>query len=189
METLIHQTMAQSQAGSLTSAFNTYGRKLAAFVRKRVKSLEDAEDILQDVWLQFSSLTELDQIGNISGWLFQVARNRVTDNYRRKKTRTIDDAAGTDEETGAAIRDILLLDTGSNPELALFKDLFWDELLKALDELPENQKQVFIRNEFEEITLQQIADETGENIKTIISRKGYAVKHLRNRLAYLYNEL
>jgi RNA polymerase sigma factor (sigma-70 family) len=81
------------------------------------------------------------------------------------------------------------LDDSNDPDLALFKDLFWKELLAALDELPENQKQVFVWNELEDLTLQEIADQTGENLKTIISRKGYAVKHLRKKLAYLYQEL
>ena len=71
----------------------------------------------------------------------------------------------------------------------MFKDLFWDELIKALDELPKNQRFVFIENEIEDKTLQKIADETGENLKTIISRKGYATKHLKKRLQHLYNEL
>ena len=81
------------------------------------------------------------------------------------------------------------MDVTGNPELALFKELFWKELFTSLDELPENQKQVYILNELEDLTLQEIALQTGENLKTIISRKGYAVKHLRSKLNYLYNEL
>ena len=83
----------------------------------------------------------------------------------------------------------MLLDENASPELALFKEEFWSELMQALDELPENQKEVFLLNEIEDFTLQEIADQKGENLKTIISRKGYAVKHLRKRLQHLYNEL
>ena len=86
------------------------------------------------------------------------------------------------------LKDILLADT-SDPETQYIRDLFWEELFAALDELPENQKQVFVWNELEDKTLQEIADTTNENLKTIISRKGYAVKHLRKRLQILYDEL
>ena len=81
------------------------------------------------------------------------------------------------------------MDNGTTPDDAFFKEMFWAELLRALDELPENQRMVFVWNELEDMTLQQIADKTGEHLKTIISRKGYAVKHLRKRLKDLYNEL
>ena len=94
-----------------------------------------------------------------------------------------------DENGGIPYKEILLMDVSSNPELAIFKELFWKELFISLDELPENQKQVFVLNELEDMTLQEIATQTGENLKTIISRKGYAVKHLRNKLNYLYSEL
>ena len=82
-----------------------------------------------------------------------------------------------------------MLDDTNNPELGFFKELFWKEFQTALDELPANQREVFLLNEMEDMTLQQIANQKGENLKTIISRKGYAVKHLRNKLNYLYEEL
>lgn len=94
-----------------------------------------------------------------------------------------------DEDGDFQIKELLLLDESQNPEWAHLKDLLWVELFKALDELPENQRLVFIENEMEEKTLKQIADEQSENIKTIISRKSYAIKHLRKRLYVLYNEL
>ncbi|MBP6575812.1 MAG: sigma-70 family RNA polymerase sigma factor, partial [Chryseobacterium sp.] len=94
-----------------------------------------------------------------------------------------------DEDGELNVKDILLADDSNNPEIAMFKDMFWDELMKALDELPEKQKKVYVQNELEDKTLQEIADEEGENIKTIISRKSYAVKHLRKRLQRLYNDL
>ncbi len=96
---------------------------------------------------------------------------------------------GDDNEDEFSIREILLLDESNNPEIAMFKDVFWKELLTALNELPENQKSVFILNEIEEKTLQEIANLQHENLKTIISRKGYAVKHLRKKLLPLYTEL
>lgn len=189
MEIITEHPMAQVPASAFTSAFNTYSRKLFGFIRKRVKSIEDAEDILQDVWLQFISIAELDEIGNISGWLYRVTRNKLTDRYRKKKPENLSDMEFADDDDGISFKEILLLDTENNPELALFKEVFWKELLSALDELPENQKLVFIQNEMEGITLREIAEKSGENLKTIISRKSYSVKYLRSKLAYLYNEL
>jgi len=189
MDNIIDIEMAKT-GKSLTSTINAYGKHLFGFIRSRVGSVEDAEDILQEVWLQYSSLPAIEDIESVSGWLYRVARNKVTDLYRKKKTASIDDAfqEETDNDSNA-FKEILLMDVTGNPELALFKELFWKELFISLDELPENQKQVFILNELEELTLQQIALQTGENLKTIISRKGYAVKHLRSKLNYLYNEL
>lgn len=190
MDTLIDIEMAKTSGRSLTSTINAYGKRLFGFIRSRVGSVEDAEDILQDVWLQYSSLPSIDDIESVSGWLYRVARNKVTDLYRKKKTSSIDDAVYTnDDESDISFKEILLMDVSGNPELALFKELFWKELFISLDELPANQKQVFIMNELDDLTLQEIALQTGENLKTIISRKGYAVKHLRNKLNYLYNEL
>ena len=184
-----HHTMFKKEKRNIASIVSDYGKRLFGFVRGKVQSEEDAEDIMQDVWYQLSNLTNIDDLESASGWLFQVARNKITDLYRRKKPDPLDDYGYEDEEGEFHFKEILLLDDSNDPDLALFKDLFWKELLAALDELPENQKQVFVWNELEDLTLQEIADQTGENLKTIISRKGYAVKHLRKKLAYLYQEL
>ena len=125
----------------------------------------------------------------MSAWLYRVAQNRVTDNYRKKKTENLEDYTYENDENEISVKEILLLDETSNPELAIFKEQFWHELMEALDELPENQREVFLLNEIEDFTLQEIADKKNENLKTIISRKGYAVKNLRKRLQHLYNEL
>ena len=177
------------QKNTVSQAFNKLGKQLFAFIRDKVKIVEDAEDILQEVWYQFSNLSNIDQVENASAWLYTVSRNKITDFYRKKKTANLEDFTTEDEEGDFSIKEALLIDDTNNPELTLFKDLFWEELMKALDELPENQRLVFIENEMEDKTLQKIADETGENLKTIISRKGYAMKHLKKRLLPLYNEL
>lgn len=160
-----------------------------SFIQRRTKSLEDAEDILQEVWFQLSRLTNLDELENISAWLYAVSRNKITDSLRKRKHDSLEDFTTSDEEGFSEIKDILLMDTSNNPELELFKELFWSELQLALDELPENQRHVFIQNEMEDKTLQEIADASGENIKTIISRKGYAIKHLRKKLQPIYKDL
>ena len=177
------------QKNTVSQAFNKLGKQLFAFIRDKVKIVEDAEDILQEVWYQFSNLSNIDQVENASAWLYTVSKNKITDFYRKKKTENLEDFTTEDEEGDFSIKEALLIDDTNNPELTLFKDLFWEELMKALDELPENQRLVFIENEMEDKTLQKIADETGENLKTIISRKGYAMKHLKKRLLPLYNEL
>ncbi len=165
-----------------------YGKRLFGFIRGRVKSDEDAEDILQDVWYQLSNVVNVDEIEQMSGWLFQVARNKIIDRYRKKTPDSLEDLSYEDDEGEFNVMDILLADNG-NPETEYIREVFWRELFAALEELPENQRQVFVWNELEDLTLQEIADKTGENLKTIISRKGYAMKHLRKRLETLYNDL
>lgn len=174
---------------TITQTIAGYGRQLLSFIRSKVKKPEDAEDILQDVWYQFSSLANINELESISGWLYSVTKNKIADLGRKKKADNLEDHTYHDEDGDLHIKDILLMGDSNNPELAMFKDLFWEELIKALNELPENQKQVFILNEIEGRTLQEIADAAGENIKTIISRKGYAVKHLRKKLEPLYKEI
>ena len=189
METITTASMSNERHFSITETVQQFGKRLFGFVRGKVKTTEEAEDILQDVWYQFSRLSNLDELENVSAWLYRVAQNRVTDNYRKKKTENLEDFTYENDENEISFKEILLLDENASPELAIFKEEFWSELMQALDELPENQKEVFLLNEIEDFTLQEIADQKGENLKTIISRKGYAVKHLRKRLQHLYNEL
>jgi RNA polymerase sigma factor (sigma-70 family) len=189
MELIMNYSMSEQRSTSLTSIVQQFGKKLFGFVRGKVKTTEDAEDIIQDVWYQLSNLTNVQDVENVGAWIYQVARNKVTDRYRKKTTDSLENYAYSDEDGEFNFKDILLLDDSNNPELGHFKELFWEELMDALDELPSNQREVFVLNELEDFTLQEIADQKGENIKTIISRKGYAVKHLRNKLNHLYNEL
>lgn len=189
MELIMNYSMSEQRSTSLTSIVQQFGKKLFGFVRGKVKTTEDAEDIIQDVWYQLSNLTNVQDVENVGAWIYQVARNKVTDRYRKKTTDSLENYAYSDEDGEFNFKDILLLDDSNNPELGHFKELFWEELMDALNELPSNQREVFVLNELEDFTLQEIADQKGENIKTIISRKGYAVKHLRNKLNHLYNEL
>jgi RNA polymerase sigma factor (sigma-70 family) len=179
--------MAGSPNQSIVSAVSSYGKRLFGFIRKKVKSDEDAEDILQEVWYQLSNVVNLGEIEQVSGWLFKVARNKITDSYRKKSTESLEELGYEDDDNSWNFKDFLLADT-SDPETEQLREVFWEELFTALDELPENQRQVFVWNELEDMTLQEIADKTGEKLKTIISRKGYAVKHLRRRLEDVYND-
>ena len=180
--------MAQQEKQiGVVEAVRNYGKQLSRFIRGRVKTMEDAEDILQDVWFQLSNIANLDQIEQVGAWLYRVARNKITDKYRKQTMSSLEELAYEDEEGDLQFKDIFLADFNT-PETEHLRNLFWEELLNALNELPEKQREVFILNELEDKTLQQIADQTGENLKTIISRKGYAVKYLRERLKTLYEE-
>jgi len=181
--------MSDTPKRSISTLVADYGKRLRGFVRGRVRNEADADDVVQDVWQQLSSLSNLEDLESAGAWLFQVARNRITDLYRRKKPDALEDYSYEDEEGERQFRELLLLDPGDDSDLNLFKELFWEELFNALDELPEAQREAFVLNELEDMTLQEIADLSGENIKTIISRKRYAVQHLRTRLAYLYQDL
>jgi RNA polymerase sigma factor (sigma-70 family) len=181
--------MSDSPRNNITTVVKEYSRKLFGFIRGKVDSEEEAEDILQDVWYQLSKLTNLEDIRSMSGWLHEVARNRVTDRHRKKKSNSIEDFSYEDEDGEVSFSEIMALATEDDPDFSIFREAFWEELMLALSELPEEQKLVFVQNELEDKTLQQIADEQSENLKTIISRKSYAIKHLRNRLRPLYNEL
>ena len=164
-----------------------YGKRLFRFIRGKVRSDEDAEDILQEVWYQLSHSVNVNEIEQMSSWLFRVARNKIIDKYRRKTPLSLD-PPGYDEGEGAFLLKEMLLADPADPETEYFREVFWQALFAALEELPENQRQVFVWNELEDMTLQEIADRTGHNLKTIISRKGYAVKHLRKRLEVLYRD-
>lgn len=180
------------QKQNIVQAISSYGRRLFGFIRGKVGTDEDAEDILQEVWYQLSSQAKLEDIESVSGWLYRVAKNKITDNYRKKKTGLLNER--TEEEsdedpvaTGWMVPSFMISNE-HDPESEQLRKLFGDTLFDALQELPAEQRNVFIWNELEEMTLQEIADKEKENIKTIISRKRYAVQHLRKRLEFLYNE-
>lgn len=175
------------QRTNIIQTVRQYSQRLFSFIRSRVSTDEDAEDILQDVWYQFSNTTETEAINQVSGWLHRVARNKITDSYRKRRETLIDDLIVESEDGESLFLDFMLADD-DDPELSFLRQLFWEQLEEALEELPDNQREVFVRNELEGITFQQMSEETGENIKTLISRKGYAVKHLRKRLALIYEE-
>ncbi len=184
--------MAQESKSSLiTQTVKKYGSRLMSFILPKVKTREDAEDVLQDVWYQLSNITQIGDILNLGSWLYKVSNNKITDLYRKKRPESLEDFFYEDEdgEMNFSFKDLMLLDNSDNPELTYYREEIWKRFNEALLEIPEKQSYVFIENELKDRTLQEIADEQGENIKTIISRKQYAVKHLRKKLAYLYQEI
>lgn len=171
----------------IAATVQAYGKRLFRFIRSRVRSDADAEDVLQDVWYQFSRVVDTEPIEQLSGWLFRVARNRLTDQFRRKAPQSLEDFVYEDADGETHFKDLLLLEADT-PETEYMKQTVWAEFMAALDELPQAQRDVFVWNEMEDETFQSIADRTGENIKTLISRKRYAVQHLRARLEPIYQE-
>jgi RNA polymerase sigma factor (sigma-70 family) len=177
--------MVEDRNQNINNIIAQNSNRLLSFIRSRVRNTSDAEDILQDVWSQLNGIVDLGGIEQVSSWLFRVARNRITDDYRKKKPDLILDDTERDENPGSLVDLMAEMPAFEDEEM---KEVFWDHLFDALDELPENQKNAFVWNELEDLTFQEIADKTGEGIKTWISRKGYAVKHLRNRLQSIYVE-
>jgi RNA polymerase sigma factor (sigma-70 family) len=185
---IIATQMTADRTNYVTQAIKEYSRRLLGFIKQRVQGNEDAEDILQDVFYQFAGSTE--PIERAGSWLFTVARNKITDSYRKQKLPLADDVFGISEsdEESFEWREMLLA-TDTNPETEYLRNLFWEELQLALDELPPEQREVFVQNEIEGFAFKDIAAQTGLSVATLISRKRYAVLHLRERLRVLKDEL
>ncbi len=180
--------MAAERNNNITSTIKAISKRLFGFIKQRVGSEEDAEDILQDVFYQFAGNTE--PIEQASAWLYKVARNKITDSYRKKKLPLADDILRTAETEDESFDwKEMMFTNDANPETEYLRNIFWEELKMALDELPAEQREVFILNEIDGTAFKDIAAQTGESVATLISRKRYAVLHLRERLAVLKDEL
>lgn len=181
--------MKASSGKNITSVISRFGKRLMGFIRQRVGNEADAEDILQDVWYQLTTTVDTEPIEQMSGWLFAVARNKITDRYRKKKPESLDSLLYRPDNEGGPDLAAILLDDSQNPETVNLRNLFWKALQEALDELPEEQRTVFVWNELEDMSFKDMAALTGENINTLISRKRYAVLYLREKLQTLYEEI
>lgn len=167
--------------------------KLLGFIRSRVSTLEEAEDILQDVFYQFvSGFQTIESLDRVTSWLYSVARNKIIDRYRRDAARPkrtdFELLAGSDEDAPLTLQEILP-DLDNTPEATLLREAIWDEISEALAELPADQREIFILNELEEKGFREIAEETGVSINTLLSRKRYAILALRKRLQKFYDDL
>lgn len=185
----IPTAMTAEKNNTITQSIKAYSKRLFGFIKQRVSSNEDAEDILQDVFYQLAGNTE--PIEQVTSWLFTVARNKITDRYRKQQLPLIDDlqpANGGGEEESFDWKDLVPAQ-GDSPETAYLRNLFWEELQLALDELPAEQRDAFIQNELEGIAFKDISSATGVSVATLISRKRYAVLFLRDRLQVLKEEL
>lgn len=180
-----------AQRFNITDIVSEYTGRLSAFIRKRVNRLEDAEDILQEVFFQLSEADRLMKpIDEMTAWLFAVTRNRITDLYRKKKPELYPEFETDDEDEFAVLELSRFLEADKNtPETEFVRSVVWEELATALDEMPPEQREVFELTEFEGLSYKEIAVITGEPVNTLISRKRYAVLILRERLKLIYDEL
>ena len=163
--------------------------RLRNFIRRRVPDPSDAEDIVQEVFYELVEANRLLMpIEHVTGWLFRVARNRITDLLRKKKPESFSNAA-VEGEGGEVLQiEDLLPSPDAGPEALYVRNVFLDELELALDELPEEQREVFVAHELEGRSFKEMAAETGVSVTTLLSRKRYAVLHLRERLQSIYDE-
>lgn len=185
-------TMSEIQNESIRETVEKERRRLLEFIRKRVPTQEDAEDVLQDVFYELVNTYRLMRpVEQMASWLFTVARNKITDRYRKKKPDSLEDhfaiRAGDDGDR-LDISDFLPGNSNS-PETEMMRTAITEGLMAALDELPKEQREVFIMHEIEDKSFQEISEITGANMNTLLSRKRYAILFLRERLKTLYNDL
>jgi len=163
--------------------------RLRNFIRKRVPNEADVEDLLQEVFYELVEANRLLMpIEHVTGWLFRVARNRITDLFRKKKPENFSDAAVEDEDGELLQIEDLLPSSDAGPEAIYFGNVLLDELEFALDELPDEQRDVFVAHEIEGRSFKELSAERGVSVNTLLSRKRYAVLHLRQRLQSIHDE-
>ena len=164
--------------------------RLRNFIRRRVPDREDAEDILQDVFYELVTAYRLmEPIEQVGAWLFQVARNRIIDRFRKKKPEALQDDIGVFDDGEVLMLEELLPSTDAGPEAAYAQTALLEALDDALEELPEEQRAAFIAHEIEGRSFKELAAVSGVSANTLISRKHYAVLHLRERLQAMYEQL
>lgn len=178
------------QDRQITEVVAQEGSRLRNFIRRRVSDPADAEDILQEVFYELVEANRLLMpIEHVTGWLFRVARNRITDLFRKKKPVTFSEAAIESEEQGATLRlEDLLPSPDAGPDAVYVRNVLLAELEDALDELPAEQRDVFVAHELEGRSFKQLSAESGVSVNTLLSRKRYAVLHLRERLQDVRND-
>jgi RNA polymerase sigma factor (sigma-70 family) len=187
--TLRKQWMMVQQDQQISEAIERERPRLRNFIRRRVPDPSDAEDILQEV---FSELVEayrmMKPLEQVTAWLFRVARNRITDLFRSKKREASAEPAVTTEDGETLQWEDLLPAPDAGPESAYARSVLLEEMDAALDELPEEQREVFVAHEFLGYSFKELAEQTGVRVNTLLSRKHYAVLHLRERLQSIYDE-
>ena len=184
--------MTAAESRYIEQVTNREKGRLLGYIRQHVRVPEDAEDILQDVLFQFlKGFGDIRSTERITSWLFTVARNKITDYFRKKKPEPLSTMRViSKEEDGAPLmlEDILPALT-RNPEDEMMREWIWNAIDQALEEMPENQSDVFIWNEFEDRSFREISEMTAEGVNTLLSRKRYAILFLREKLRELYNQL
>src|SRR3989440_1327361 len=183
------EPMALDQNKRISDVVKREQSRLRNFIRRRVLDPLDAEDILQEVFYELVEANRLLMpIEHVTGWLFRVARNRITDLFRKKKTESFSDVSTADESDELLQIEDLLPSPDAGPEALYFRSVLLDELESALEELPQEQREVFVAHEVEGRSFKEMAAETGVSVNTLLSRKRYAVLQLRERLQSIYEE-
>ncbi len=184
------ERMAREQDQRISAVVRREQSRLRNFIRRRVPDPRDAEDILQDVFYELVEANRLLMpIEHVTGWLFRVARNRITDLFRKKKPESLSGAVPGNEDEELLQLEDLLPSRDAGPEALYARGVLLDELESALGELPGEQREVFVAHELEGRSFKDLAAETGVSVNTLLSRKRYAVRHLRRRLQAAYDEL
>jgi RNA polymerase sigma factor (sigma-70 family) len=166
--------------------------RLLGFIRKRVRREEDARDIAQDVYFQLTTgFDDIRSVASLTSWLFAVARNRITDYFRKSRTELLSDqrVSGRDDGDGPLMLEDILPALNRSPEDEYMRGVIWEAIEASLERLPEAQREVFVLNEFEDRSFKEISELTGEGINTLLSRKRYAVTYLREQLQELYEQI
>jgi len=183
--------MSPKESEKIGAVYIDERKRLLGYIKKRIPDHVEAEDILQDVFYQLTvGFRDIKRIESLTAWLYRVADNRITDLFRKKRPVNISysENAKNDEDGPLSLEEILP-SLGTSPEDEEIKDLIWEAIEETLSELPEEQRNVFIANEFEDMSFKEISEKTGVGINTLISRKRYAVLALRERLNELYKLL
>jgi RNA polymerase sigma factor (sigma-70 family) len=182
--------MAHEQDQRISEAVTREQSRLRSFIRRRVPDPRDAEDILQDVFYELVEANRLLMpIEHVTGWLFRVARNRITDLFRKKRPERFSDTAAVGEDDERLQLEDLLPSPDAGPDVLYARNMLLEEVELAVDELPEEQREVFVAHELEGRSFKEMAAETGVSVNTLLSRKRYAVRRLRERLQSTYDEL
>ncbi|MDB6049314.1 MAG: polymerase sigma factor, sigma-70 family protein [Pseudomonas sp.] len=185
------QDLMNDRNSDITATVLRERTKLGNFIRRRVRDATEADDILQDVFYEFVEAYRLPEtIEQVSAWLFRVARNRIIDRFRKKKEQSISSMGeDLDRDEDEYRLDLALPSMDAGPDAVFARSMVLEALQNALDELPENQREVFIAHEIAGNSFKQIAAQSGVALNTLLARKRYAVLHLRNRLQTVYDEL
>jgi RNA polymerase sigma factor (sigma-70 family) len=177
---------------NVKQVFEEYKGRLISFVRNRLTVKDDAEDIVQEIFYQFSRANDMAKpVEQTAAWLFRTARNMIINWQKKKRDIPFSVLAIVDDEEDSGLNDIMdvLASDDTTPETETLKSFIWGEIEKALDELPSAQREIFIQTEFLNFSVKEISQKTNIPLNTLLSRKHYAVKHLRKRLKDLYSGL
>jgi RNA polymerase sigma factor (sigma-70 family) len=189
MDEALGMTAMIEQSRQISEVIAKERSRLRNFIRKRVPNESDVEDLLQEVFYELVVATRLlKPIDYVTGWLFRVARNRITDFFRKKKPENFTDAAMEDDDGGLLEIEDLLPSPDAGPDALYLRGVLFDELDLALAELPREQREVFIAHEIEGRSFNELSAEWGVGVNTLLSRKRYAVLHLRERLQSIHDE-